>query len=129
MLIAMNASARLLLQIFIAWLIPGSGYYLVGRKWQGITLFILLAMAYLTGMAMADFQNVSLWREPYCLPVQAGAGSFTIVALAVTWNWLPMPIWYSYGYNIGCLYTCVVALLNLILIIDVYPQLQQESQC
>jgi hypothetical protein len=109
--------------LFLAWVLPGAGHYYLGYRWKGITFCSLLLMTYLTGMAMANF---SLHREPYYLACQIFTGSFLLIGLT-SGSYSPSPIWYPYGYHIGCLYTCVASFLNILIMINLSRDWEKKA--
>ncbi len=108
--------------IFFSWILPGFGQFALGKKLQGILIFVLLSSTYFTGLAMSDFQAVSISYEPYYFFCQMGAAGFTVVANLVTYNIPRNPIFYQQSYQIGILYTSIVGLVNGIILIHLWKK-------
>lgn len=112
--------------LLLGWLIPGAGHYCLGYKWKGIVLFSLVSLLYLTGMAMADFRNVST-GEPFYLIGYFFAGGITIVSVCVTAHLTASSGTYFYGYQLGCLYTFIASLSNFLILLKLYSLLELQE--
>lgn len=80
--------------------------------------FFLLTVTYLCGTVMAEFSNVSIDRHPiYFFTTYIFIGSYTLVFFLASQGVL-IAHELDLG-DLGCLYTAVACLLNLLLVIDV----------
>lgn len=50
--------------VFLAWVIPGAGHYCMGRRMQGIIIFIVIGLTFWTGIAMGGVMTVDRYHEP-----------------------------------------------------------------
>ena len=114
----MQKSKNIVIAVVLAWLIPGAGHYYLEKKGKAIVFFALLTLTFLSGMAMANFRNVS-FREPLYFFAYFWLGSITIIAFCTTMNFSIVPIFYPYAYQLGCLYSTVASILNIFLILHV----------
>lgn len=106
-----------------AWLLPGGGHYLLGRKPQAIVLFITITVTFIGGMALADFTNVSTTRHPYYFLAHIFNGGEAMVAAIATAGIEPETVPQHFGMRtgeIGTLYSAVAGLLNLIVMMDAF---------
>ena len=121
-----------------AWLIPGSGYLLIGQRARGLTVGITILLLFVCGLLIGGvrvvdapsghtFQKVlqKPWFIPQILagPVAVAAdytashwGSHTDSSTGVTVKGAPVST--ARVNEIGTLYTAVAGLLNLMAIID-----------
>ncbi len=111
------SSARLFLSVFLTWLVPGLGHYSIGRRGKAAYFFVLLVALYVTGMALAEFRNVSIERHPYFSLAYGFMGLPTLVALVAT---APLRVENDLNPDLGCLLTAVAGLLNVLVMIDAY---------
>lgn len=106
-----------------AWLVPGGGHYLLGRKKQAVVLLITITATFLAGMALADFTNVSTTRHPYYFLAHIFNGGEAMVAAIATAGLEPNTVPKHFGMDtveIGTLYSAVAGLLNLIVMMDAF---------
>ena len=114
-----------------AWLVPGLGHWLLGRRLKGLFFFLLLSATYLAGWALSDLRAVFWKHDRIATYGQLGMGVPTLVLLAgkepfsaalgrtfyeptgPSENLLPQ-------YDVGTLYTCVAGLLNLVVALSAF---------
>lgn len=114
-----TSSQRQALGLLGAMFFPGLGHWLLGYKRRGGFFALLLVPLYLAGMALSDFANVSPFdRHPIWGLAQAPAGLLTLIAWIST---ISVNITRDIPtYAIGCLYTGVAGLLNILVMCDIY---------
>ena len=106
------------LLLFCAWLVPGLGHWLQGRRLRAALVFALLVGLFLAGTWMCAGTNLSRERHFYYWSGQFLVGSPAILAEAlaghprVTGD-LPLA-------DVGLLYACMAGLLNLLALLDVH---------
>ena len=117
------------------WLLPGSGYWLIGQKTRGLTIGVTIIILFLLGILIAGIRVVEA-------PNMSGPGSMISRVLQRPWflgQALTGPIGLASAYasdvlaespryknvqskarlaEIGTLYTAVAGMLNLLAIID-----------
>ena len=117
------------------WLVPGSGYWLIGQRSRGLTIGITIIVLFFLGVLIAGVRCVEA-------PDMSGPGSFPSRVLQRPWflgQALAGPIGVGSAYastvaaknplyqnvqsksrvaEIGTLYTAVAGMLNLLAIID-----------
>jgi hypothetical protein len=106
------------LGLLAAWLLPGLGHWLIGRRKKAILFFAVVTLTFFVGVALAQGRNLSYERD-------------RVYFLAYVWNlgetalgWL-MTRHLEYdkaipALHIGFLYSAVASLLNLVVIIDFF---------
>ncbi len=78
---------RIWLYTLLALVIPGSGQYLLGKRWRGILLFISIPiLGYITYWAQTD-QNIGL---------------VTLGAFKPSWLWLPFGLFWAWNVLDAC---------------------------
>ena len=100
------------------WLAPGAGHWYLGYRRKAIFYFVAIIGLYLAGMAIADFRNINIARHPYYFITYIFNGGTTIIAQLVTHN-LPL-VRTLERLEVGCLYSGVAGLLNILVLIDAY---------
>jgi hypothetical protein len=126
-----------------AWLIPGSGYFLLGERVRGIIVGVTIFALFLAGIVVggirimdppgwnSDDQQQSIISTFVDSPVgqlsdkpwyvgQILCGPVTVAASAVSIHLAEggVPSSHSRSWEIGALYTAVAGMLNLLVIID-----------
>ena len=120
----MNVGARARspwLLLVLAWLIPGLGHVLLGRKRDGIIFSAIVVLTFLAGMS---FQGRLYSVEPgQPLTILAtfavfGSGILNLIARLLTDN--PGGAILSTTYEYGCAYLLTAGLMNLLLVLDTW---------
>lgn len=117
-----KSSPRQRMAVALAWLFPGLGHLWLGRRNRALLFGGIILVLYLAGMVMADFCNVSPFdRHPIWGLAQAPAAIPTLLAWLITGPLLDLKIWtVNPYYAIGCLYTGVAGLLNILAMCDAW---------
>ena len=113
------------LNVFLAWLIPGSGHFLLGRRWRAVIVFATVLLPFILGLLM---------RGPMFQPTSAG----DVLSRAIQWggliadlaNGLPyfLAVWFGYAPPDVATHTCdygskllvAAGLLNILAVVDAY---------
>jgi hypothetical protein len=109
--------------IFSAWLVPGGGHYVLGRRTQAAVFFLTITITFFGGMYLSDFTNVSPERHGYYFIAHALNGAETLIATLLTRGLVEDHVPRHFGMatgEIGTLYTAVAALLNVIVMMDAF---------
>jgi hypothetical protein len=112
--------ARLVRLCVAAWLIPGLGHLLLGRKWRALILFVSILAMFLLGVAMQGqffstgsgslLQTLGYWGE-LCVGVAMPAARFFGYSGGD-------PFFVSSDY--GTAYLIAAGMLNVLTVLDVY---------
>jgi hypothetical protein len=99
-----------------AWLVPGLGHMLIGRRAKAALYFVVITATFLAGTALAEGRNLSIERDP----IYFGAYMFNAGETAIGWwltrrleldHWIPL-------LQLGLTYTAVACLLNVVAMMD-----------
>lgn len=99
-----------------AWLLPGLGHLLIGRRAKAALYFVVITATFVAGTALAEGRNLSLERDP----IYFGAYMFNAGQTALGWlltrrleldHWIPF-------LQLGLTYTAVACLLNVVAMMD-----------
>ena len=102
----------------LAWLVPGLGHFLQGRRLRAAIVFILLVGLFVIGTLLAEASNLSRERHFYYWAGQFLLGAPALLAEALFGSTrVSGPIPYA---EAGLVYGCVAGLLNVLAMIDVY---------
>ena len=124
----------------LAWCIPGLGHLYQGRVGKGLLFLVCLWGTFFVGLALGRFQNVYIASGQYSYVCQFFIGLAALPALLQpvsqgmglggilgSFQAAPDPatLQVLHGelgklYEIGCLYTMVAGLLNILAIYDAY---------
>ena len=74
-----------LLVLFAAWLFPGAGHALLGRRLRGALFFVFVVATALMGVAITGGNAVSPVDHPYALLAELPAGLVTLVPALAAW--------------------------------------------
>lgn len=109
--------------LLASWLVPGGGHFLMGKRAQGTVFFLAVTFAYVLGMYLADFTNVSPDRHPFYFAAHILNGAETIIATILTKSLVEDHVARHFGiatFEIGTLYTAAAAILNVIVMMDAW---------
>ncbi|MFT7617743.1 MAG: TM2 domain-containing membrane protein YozV [Planctomycetota bacterium] len=116
---AIRADRRQRTAVLLGWLIPGAGQFYLGEKARGLFLGFLVIGVFFAGMVIADFRNISPFeRHPIWGIAHLFGGIMTGIAAFATKGLMIVrdnPL-----YTVGCLYSGVGALMNVLVMIDAY---------
>jgi len=114
------------------WLLPGSGYFLIGQRARalavGITIIVLFILGLLIGgvrvvdppKSYADNPINVVFQKPWFVG-QILTGPITLITAAIGGDDEPannFPVSHARPNEIGTLYTAVAGMLNLLALID-----------
>ena len=106
--------------LVVAWLVPGVGHFVLGRRGRGVSFFLLVLVAVVTGFLL----NGNLYRvlpdQP--LTMLATLGS---MGMGAPYFFLRFYLGYqgdltSIGYEYGTAFLLTAGLMNLLLVMDVW---------
>ncbi len=111
-------------QVGLAWLVPGLGHWLQGRRLRAAIVFSLLVGLFVLGTWLAEGSNLSRERHFYYWAGQFLLGAPAIVAEVLFGN---APVTHHIPLvEAGLVYGCVAGLLNVLAMIDVYGWAEAE---
>ena len=101
----------------LAWVVPGLGHLVLGRKAKALLFFVLIVGTFVAGWLMSGCENVYFERGRWHALVQIGAGlPAFVIGLGRS---SPEPqLTVMSGFEIATLYTMVAGLLNVLVIMD-----------
>ena len=105
-----------------AWLFPGAGYSLAGRRRNALIISIALVVAYLLGATLGgDLYNLSLSAPEgrirfFGAVCQAGMGFLYFVAKLFMERGTPLSPTYDYGTS----YFLIAGMINWLVVLDVF---------
>lgn len=105
--------------IVIAWLIPGSGHWFLGKRTKALVILGLILITLAAGLLLSDFRNVRFGDNPFYYVGRYGAG---LVWLATIWLTQHTPrgiIPFRY-FEIGLLYVCIAGALNAVVVLNLF---------
>ncbi|MBI1850839.1 MAG: hypothetical protein HYR85_10895 [Planctomycetes bacterium] len=106
------------LAALLSWVLPGLGHVYLGRPGKALFFFVLVTGAYVTGLVLADFRNVSIVRYPWWSVAYVFNGGATLITYLLTSS---LRITSEIRFEtVGCLYTGIASLLNVLVILDAY---------
>jgi len=120
-------AVRVALGIFLTWLVPGAGHWLLGRRGKAVLFFSGITLLFVMGLLLGEFRNFNLEHFWLHFLAQVWYGGLS-VPLVLTMSNLPLEtaheareiaIGFS-GLDVGVLYTAVAGLLNVCVMVDVY---------
>jgi len=102
--------------ILAAWVVPGLGHWLIGRRAKAVLFFTVITVTFLAGVLLAEGRNLSWDRDwVYFLAYGFNAGE-TLLGFLLTRH---LEVTHKIPYlQIGFLYTAVACLLNLVAMMD-----------
>ena len=113
------AGSRLFAYMLIAWLIPGAGHYLLGRRARGVVFLLLVMASVIIGCSLEGNLHRILPNEPLTILATIGA-----MGMGAVYFILRFALGYagdviSATYEYGTAFLLTAGLMNLLLILDV----------
>lgn len=104
--------------MFIAWLIPGSGHYLLGKKDKGLFFFVVLTLTFIAGLFLGG-RSFFLDGESYFTFLGFTAQIFngSIYIISTVFGLFKDNLTGVY-YDSGVVFNIVPGLLNFLVILD-----------
>jgi len=99
-----------------AWLVPGGGHYLLGKKRQAIVIFVALALTFLVGLYIGSVGIIdSVGAKPwYAAQMMNSPMVYFLAQINAAGNY---PV-YGRPSEYGQIYTSIAGLLNLLCIVN-----------
>lgn len=99
-----------------AWLVPGAGHYLLGKKRQAVIIFVALTLTFLVGLYIGSLGVIDpVGAKPwYAAQMMNSPMVYFLARLSVSGNY---PVYGRPG-EYGQIYTSIAGLLNLLCIVN-----------
>ncbi len=111
--------------VFLAWLIPGSGHFLLGRRGRGATVFCVVLLAFIVGVLMhgpmfqvgsvGDLLSRLIQYGGFLGDIASGLPYFIAV-----WCGYAQPDQAGHVYDYGSKFLVCAGLLNILAMVDAY---------
>lgn len=106
--------------MFAAWLVPGAGHFMLGKRGRGLSFFLLVLVAVVTGFLLHGNLYRVLPDQP--LTILATLGS---MGMGAPYFFLRFYLGYqgdltSVGYEYGTAFLLTAGLMNLLLVMDAW---------
>jgi len=129
----------------VTWLVPGSGYWLLGQRARALTVGVTIIVLFVLGLLIGGVRVVDppesysgnpmriVFDKPWFVG-QILAGPMALATAAVTENskgpnpWCVLYSSHSRSNEIGTLYTAVAGMLNLLAIINATHRAGQKEE-
>ena len=102
----------------IAWLIPGAGHLVQGRRMRGFVVFVMLTGIFVLGTWLCEGTNLDRERHFYYWGGQL-LGGLPVIGLEQIFGHPEVGHAIEYG-EAGLVLACLAGLLNILAILDVY---------
>ncbi len=109
------------LPMVLAWLVPGLGHFILGRRKTGIAFGAIVTLTFLAGISFQGrLYTVEAGQPLTMLATFAvyGSGILNLAARALSDN--PGGAILSTTYEYGCAYLLTAGLMNLLLVLDAW---------
>lgn len=114
-------SKKALPACLLAWLVPGAGHVLLGRKGRGAVFFACLVVMFALGVAMDTRLQVYVGvDDPLAVVISAGQVATGLPYLAARGLGYAAGDVKSPSYEYGVTFSAVAGLLNILVILDAY---------
>lgn len=113
--------------VIAAWLVPGAGHWLKGRRGKAALFFCLIVGTFFAGALLTWFKGVRFEDNPFYFVGRWGCG---LTFALSTWLISPdRPLAAMRLFEPGILYMCVAGLLNVVILISLLeePDKRQDS--
>lgn len=106
--------------VVAAWLVPGAGHFLLGRRSRGAAFFALVLLAVTVGCALEGNLYRMLPNQPLTILATLGSigvgAPYFILRYLLTYQGNVV----SAGYEYGTAFLLTAGLMNLLLVLDVW---------
>ncbi len=103
--------------VFLGWLVPGAGHWLLGQKRRGTIVMMTILATFTLGLVLGGIEMVSPKAHTawFCAQILTGLPG---AAAGLLQKYYEGPPGYGRGLDLGQVYTGVAGLLNVIVILD-----------
>lgn len=101
---------------------PGFAHWYYGRRYKALALFVIIIVCLVLGLILSDFRAMRYGDNPFYYLGQFGCGLALLLNIFRTPG-MPLGLIRLPYFEIGLLYTCVGALINLLTLLNLYSQM------
>jgi hypothetical protein len=122
-------NARGIVALIVAWLVPGAGHFVLGRRERGIAYFAIIVMLFVLGLSIDGTLYTLAETHGSLLRLLAslgsmGSGALYFIARAMG----PHGNVTSATYEYGTTFTLSAGLMNLLLVLDCWDIARGKKQ-
>ena len=122
-----GGAAAVLLCLVAAWLVPGLGHWLLGRRGKALLFFALITFMFVFGMCLADFRNVR--RDDDFALYFLGEALCGGLAFPAWWITRGLELASTQPrLDVGLLFSTVAGIMNVCVMVDVYETARPRPQ-
>ncbi len=104
----------------VAWLVPGGGHLLLGRRQKGLVFLIAIPAMFAIGLGLDGRVFPFEFSQPLVALAAAASRGVGLPALAAGWLDLGRGIVTAASYEYGNAFLIVSGLLNMLVVLDAY---------
>jgi hypothetical protein len=111
--------------LFAAWLVPGAGHFLLGRRLRGALFLVFVVATTAIGVAITSGAAVSPTDHPYALVAELPAGLVALVPAALEWlraHHEPLSDATIANLDLGMVFCMMAGLWNALLAHDAFDR-------
>jgi len=108
--------------LILGWVIPGSAHFYCRHWYKGFVIFVIITGCLVLGLFLSDFRGIRYADNPFYYIGQFGCGLTFLLNMLRTAGEPAGFISIRY-FEIGLLFICVGGLLNLLVLLNLYHQL------
>jgi len=112
--------ARLIATLLAAWLVPGAGHLMLGKRRRAIVFFLIVAVALTVGCSLDGNLHRVVPNQPLTLLATLGTMGVGAPYFALRYLFGYQGSVVAPGYEYGSAFILTAGLMNLLLILDVW---------
>lgn len=114
--------------LLAAWLMPGAGHFLLGRRGRALCFFVIIAVALATGVALDGNLHRILPNQPLTI-----LGTLASMGTGIAYLVLRYASGYTgdveaLGYEYGTAFLITAGLMNFLLVLDVWDMMAGRKE-
>lgn len=114
--------------VALAWLIPGLGHFLLGRRLRAAVFFVVIVVAFVVGLVLQGELILPTAGDPISyLAAIASIGNGTLFFVAKSLG-LGQGVVTSASYEYGNTFLLTAGMMNLLLLLDVHDIVQGHKE-
>ncbi len=118
--VKVNSEMRALLLAAFAWLVPGSGHFLLGRRARAVAFAAILTAAFWLGLSLSGNLYSVVTGQPLSILATLGAAGlgapYFVARFVFDYQGAPT----AAGFEYGTVFLLSAGLMNLLLVLDVW---------
>ncbi len=104
----------------VAWLVPGAGHLLLGRRQKGLVFLVAVPAMFVVGLALQGRVFPFEFGQPLVALAAVASRGVGLVAFATGWLDLGRGIVTAASYEYGNAFLIVSGLLNMLIVLDAF---------